>query len=467
MKLRPSTAHDVPVQKVSVFEIELAHAKLSASGAHRWLNCTASPWMESHFANVDTAYSEEGTRAHSVGSDCLLAGIGVTEWVKRKHQEILDTCWDREKEAITIIVAAGDLTDVDSMTLFAHAQERHDQADSIGFDDAIEEFELLYPQDMLDSVAEYLEYVEARTTEARERNDKPVILIERRVDFSRWVPEGFGHLDFGAVADYVCDVVDYKHGKGVRVEVTDNEQIMLYALGMYSMYRHLYRFREFNLTIFQPRIGNVQTWSITLDQLLRWAERRVQPVAKIVWHSLEANDLSGVEFDPSDPEMCQFCRAKVHCRARADARLEMAKYEKDVALMSDAEVMAILPEAEHLAKWAGDLKSWAATEAAKGKVMKGYKLVAGRANRKYVSERRIATILRLEGFKPEQFYKPAKLLGLTDMTALVKGKKKLDTLLGSLIMKPMGRPVLVPESDPRPVYKPAQDAAGQGFDADE
>lgn len=401
----------------NVHAIDLEHAKLSASGAHRWMHCTASAWMERHFPDTGTTYSEEGTRAHDVGSTCLENEWTVDEWVQ----------------------ANTELTP---------------------------ELDTLYPVEMLDHVQQYVNYVNERLDQVRDAGH--LYGIEQRVNFSRWVPEGFGTADFWCYLplELTAEVIDYKHGKGVMVHVEDHEQTMLYSLGVWeALQARGIKPKQFRITIHQPRIGNVRTWTISTEQLLRWADRVLQPAAAIVWSSLVDDSLDNVEFDPSDPEMCRFCKAKIHCRARADARLEMAKYQKDVAIMTDHEVEAVLTEADHLGKWAHDLKEWAHARAAKGERVKGWKLVAGRANRKYLSDRRVAALLRMEGFTAEQIYEPRKLLGLTKMTALVRGEKKLAALLGDLIVKPIGKPVLVPESDPREVYKPPQDAAGQGFDA--
>lgn len=412
----------------SVHEIDRAHAKLSASGAHRWMHCTASAWAETHYPDSTSSFAEEGTRAHAWASESLVAGIDAAEWYSRRLDEIANSAESQEAFVATR-----------------------------------EQFEADYPADMMEYVQGYIDFVHGRIAEAKGRNADAIVYIEQRVDFSPWVPEGFGTGDCVIVSDEVLDVTDLKYGKGVFVGVTENEQLMLYALGAWNMFRHLFDLKRVVLNLYQPRIGNIAQWEISVDQLLEWAESQVKPTAARVWYAMETGDLANVEFDPSDYEMCQFCRAKVHCRARRDRMIEMTKYEfAEPALLTDEEVIACLNEATHLQKWAGDLETWALTQATAGRKFAGKKLIEGRSNRKYTDEQTVRTILILEGYNAAQFTKQ-KLLGVTDMTALLKGKKKFEALLGAFITKPPGKPVLVDEDDPRPELDDKAKAA-HGFE---
>jgi hypothetical protein len=395
---------------VSVHEIQRAHAKLSASGAHRWMYCTASAWAESFYEDKSSSFSEEGTRAHAWAGESLEAGISAWEWYEYQ---------------LNLLHAAN-----------ATVEEFEKFADD-------------YPDDMQEYVQDYIDFVQGRIEEAKTRNPDAIVYIEQRVDFSPWVPEGFGTGDCVIISDEVLDVTDLKYGKGVFVGVTENEQLMLYALGAWNMFKHLFDLKRVVLNLYQPRIGNIAQWEISVAELLEWAESRVKPTAARVWHALETGDLSEVEFAP-EVERCQFCKAKVHCKARRDRMIAMTKYEfQEPALLTDAQVIECLAEAKHLQKWAADLETWALEQATGGKKFAGKKLVEGRANRKYTDEGAIRTILSLEGFEPAQYLK-SKLLGVTDMTALLKGKKKFDALLGDYVSKPRGTPVLVDEADPRP-----------------
>lgn len=451
-----------PKLKVSVHEIDREHAKLSASGAHRWLHCTSSAWAEMGFGDVGSEFSEEGTRAHGMASDCLAGGYDTTEWRARQEEAALLRFYRAELDTLELLKES--LGPAWGKMRFA-ADARYAGNESIGFEEWLDQFEEDYPAEMYEHVIDYIEYVHDRIAEARAINPDAIVLIEQRVDFSQWVPEGFGTADCIIMFDGIIWVIDYKHGKGVFVSVIDNEQTLLYGLGAWAMYHHLFEVKTIKLTIFQPRVNNISEWDVDVGQVIQWADQHVQPIANIVWHSMESGDLSAVEFDPSDVEMCRFCKAKVHCRARADWMLNlMAHYDKDAALMTDAEVAKVLPEAEHAVKWGNDLKSWAAAAAAKGKKVLGWKLVEGRANRKFTDTGAVVSILMMEGYPKEKMFKPPKLIGITDMTSLLKGKKNLEALIGEFIDKPRGKPVLVPESDPRPVFSESTKAADQGFE---
>jgi Protein of unknown function (DUF2800) len=394
------------------------------------MHCTASAWAESQYPDSTSIFAEEGTRAHAMASDCLEQDIDAAQWGLDKFMALEDLYGE-----LLSAIEPG-------------SPRERELADA--YEEAREKFEADYPAEMYEYVQGYIDFVHGRIDEAKQRNPDALVFIEQRVDFSPWVPEGFGTGDCVIVSDDVLDVTDLKYGKGVFVTVTENEQLMLYALGAWNMFRLLFSIKTIVLNLYQPRIGNIARYELSVAQLLEWADAHVKPVAAKVWHAMETGELDDVVFDPSDYEMCQFCRAKVHCRARRDRMLAMTIYEfREPELLTDDEVIACLDEATHLQKWAGDLQSWALTEAEHGHKFAGKKLVEGRSNRKFTDPEAVKTVLTLEGYQPMQFLK-TKLLGITDMTALLKGRKKFDTLLGPFVTKPRGKPVLVDEADPRP-----------------
>ena len=271
-----------------------------------------------------------------------------------------------------------------------------------------------------------------------------MIFIEQRLDFSRWVENGFGTGDCVIVADEVLHIIDYKHGVGVLVESEGNSQMMCYALGALDAFDDLYDIKRIEMTIFQPRRENVSTSTITKEELLKWADEILAPTAAL------ASEGKG-EFKAGDH--CQFCKVKASCRKRAEYNLELAKY--DFAMpdtLDELEIAAILPKIDQLIAWGNDVKDYALTKAQAGTHYDGFKLVEGRSIRKYTNESVVAETVQKAGYDPYE----KKLLGITAMSSLL-GKKKFEEMLGSYIYKPPGKPALVPESDKRPAMNTAAD----------
>ena len=283
-----------------------------------------------------------------------------------------------------------------------------------------------------------------RLTEAKTHCKDPQVLVEQRLDFSKWIPEGFGTGDCLIVADDVLHIIDFKYGLGVLVEAEDNPQMMCYALGALDIYDGIYDITSVKMTIFQPRRENVSTFTIKKEDLLKWADDFLKPTAELAFNG------EG-EFKAGDH--CTFCKAKATCRKRAEYNLELAKYDFEMpASLSETEIAAILPKIDDLTAWAADIKEYALQQALSGTEYPGFKVVEGRANRKYTDEEAVAFVVKDNGYDPYE----KKLLGITAMTSLL-GKKKFEELLGALITKPQGKPTLVPASDKRPALNTAKD----------
>ena len=358
------------------------HALLSASSAHRWLKCTPSPVLELQFEEQSSAFADEGTAAHALAEYKLRRYLG--QECERPESEYENEEMERCTE-------------------------------------------------------EYLEYAAELITQAKTISKDTIILIEQKLDFSCYVPEGFGTGDLIVISDNVLEICDFKYGKGIEVSSENNPQMKLYALGALNLFGSLYDIKAVRMHIFQPRLENISVYEISVDELTEWAETELKEKAGLAIKG-EGKFLPG--------EHCRFCKARHKCRARAESFLEMAKYDfKPPHLLSDDEVAELLEKAQLLSQWASDL--WAyATEAAinEGKEWKGYKLVEGRTNRKYVDEQKVAELLIKSGYS--DIYKQS-LLGISEMEKKL-GKKKLSELLGGLIVKPEGKPTLVPENDKRP-----------------
>lgn len=358
------------------------HAVLSASGSHRWLNCTPSARLELEFENTGSEAAREGTAAHAL-------------------------CEHKLKRAL-------------------HMRSRRPVSD--------------YDSDEMEECTDaYAEFVMEQYEAAKQVCKDPVVLIEQRLDFSCYVPDGFGTGDCLIISDDRLHIIDFKYGMGVLVEAEDNPQMKLYALGALAVYDALYDIREVSMTIFQPRRENVSTWTVSVEDLKAWAENELKPRAKMAYDG-EGEYLPG--------EWCTFCRAAVRCRARAEEKLKLAQTEfRMPPLLTDAEIEEILAVLPDMTKWANEIAAYALDAALNhGKEWNGFKVVEGRSVRKYRDEAAVAEAAKEAGYK--DIYRQS-LIPLTEMQRLM-GKDKFEEILGGLITKAPGRPTLVPKSDRRP-----------------
>lgn len=370
-----------------------AHAKLSASGSKKWLTCTPSARLEATFPNESSQYASEGSFGHAVFEHRLSGYLGRKQAVEAENQ----------------------LPDADKY----------------------------YSTELCDAVGEAFDRAVERIEYARSVCNDPVILLEQRLDYSPWVPEGFGTGDLVIIAHNYVEVLDLKMGSGVAVSAFDNSQFRLYALGAYNQFSHLYDIETVRGTVLQPRLNNYSSEELSADDLLAWAETYVMPRAKLAW-------AGEGDFTPGEHCSSGFCRARFTCVARADANFQIAQAEfafADPELLTDAQIAKILAKADAAIKWLGDVQSHALTQAAAGKTYEGFKLVEGRSNRKYKDHDAVAATLQANGV-PEEIIYERSLLGITAMEKAL-GKKKFAELLADQIDKPQGKPVLVAVSDKR------------------
>lgn len=364
------------------------HAVLSASSAKRWINCPPSARLCENYDDKSSDYAAEGTDAHALCEYKLKNALGI---------------------------------------------EATDPTENLTW----------YNEEMNECAEGYASYILELVEKAKQTCSDPVVLIEQRVDFSRWVPEGFGTADCIVIADGVMNVVDYKHGKGVEISAAENPQMMLYALGALEIFDGIYDIDEIYMTIYQPRKSNISVSVIEKDELLEWAQNGLIYRAKLAFEG---------KGDYHCGEWCRFCKAKAECRERAAVNLELARYEfQELALLNDDEIAEILGRIDELTAWASDIKEYALKQAINGKEWTGWKLVEGRSNRKYVNDNAVAKIVEDAGFDPYEH----KVLGITAMQKML-GKAKFNELLGDFIEKPQGKPTLVPENDKRPAINTAK-----------
>lgn len=300
-----------------------------------------------------------------------------------------------------------------------------------------------YDEEMERCSDDYASYVTETVAEIKKTCPDPVVMIEQHLDFSKYVQEGFGRGDCIIIADGTMHVIDFKYGVGVLVSAKENPQMMCYALGALELLDSLYDFDRISMTIFQPRRENVSTWVISKADLLLWATDTLAPIAKLAYEG---------KGEYKAGEHCLFCKAKANCRKRAEYNLELARYDfEKPAQLDETEIAAILDRIDQLVAWAEDVKEFALSEALRGVKYDGFKVVEGRSIRKYTDEAAVAEAVAAEGKDPYE----KKLRGITDMTALL-GKSEFERILGSLVCKPSGKPVLVKASDKRPEYNTAK-----------
>ena len=292
--------------------------------------------------------------------------------------------------------------------------------------------------EMEDCTDGYVAFVQEQMAGIKE----PLVCVEQRLDLRGFVPEAFGTADCLIVGDGILHIIDFKYGLGVLVEAERNPQMMLYALGALSMFGSIYDVAEVRMSIYQPRREHVSTWSISADELFAWAENELKPKAQLAFDG-KGEYAAGV--------WCQFCRASPRCRARAEAQLCVAQEEFRLPpLLNDDEVAELLPKLPELVKWANTVSAYALEVAVnQGKSWRGFKLVAGRSVRKYADEEKVAEAAQAAGYKDIFDH---KLITLMKMERLM-GKQTFNEVLGGLIVKPQGKPTLVPESDKRPAIE--------------
>lgn len=364
------------------------HAVLSASSSERWLNCPPSARLCEAYEDKGSDYAAEGTDAHAL-------------------------CEFRLKQAL-----------------------------GIPADDPIENL-TWYNEEMEDCAAGYAAYVSELLETAKQTCADPVVMIEQRVDFSRWVKEGFGTADCIIIADGVLNICDYKNGQGCLVLAERNPQMMLYALGALEIFDGIYDIDTVRMTIYQPRKSNISVYEMDKADLYEWANSELTQKAQLAYEG---------QGSFSCGEWCRFCKAKAECRERAEANLALARYEfQTPALLADEEVADILGKVDALTAWASDVKEYALQQAISGTAFPGWKLVEGRSNRRYTSEAAVAAAVEGAGFDPYE----RKVLGITAMQKLL-GKSRFEELLAPYIEKPQGKPTLVRSSDKRPEWNTAK-----------
>ena len=358
-----------------------AHAILSASASHRWLKCSPSARGALKFPDKSSPYAEEGTQAHALAEKTL------KEFREGGNPEVVS-------------------------------------------DDA----------EMKEAIQSYVDTVVEKFTEARRASPDAKLLIEQHLDFSKYVPEGFGTGDCLIISDRILEVCDLKYGKGVEVSAQGNSQMRLYALGAIEAQEMFWGFDKVRMTIIQPRIGNVSSEEMSVEDLKAWGAIAHQ-------RALLAFEGKG---KPVAGDHCRFCRCRTVCRTYADYMTAPLKeaFKMPQELQPD-EISEIVLKAKKIKNWLEDIETYALMQAMDGRKLPGLKLVAGRSVRKIINPDLAAGKLLEAGYKPEEIYKPQSLQTMTELKKLC-GAKKLEALLGGNMETTKRSPALVPESDKRP-----------------
>lgn len=377
------------------------HALLSASGASRWLKCPPSARLEDELPDTTSEFAREGTVAHE-----------VCEILLRKHLGL-----------IAKATATKNLNKLKKDNLFS--------------------------DEMIDHANDYIDYITEKI-----KSDDAAVLVEEQLDFSQYVPEGFGTGDCIIIQDGTLTIIDFKYGKGVSVSAEDNPQMMLYALGAVEMFGFIYEFDKVEMCIFQPRINNISEAVKTVEELIRWGNGVIVPAAKLAFEGKG-------QFCAGDH--CRFCKLRNKCKYLADYCMETARAEfedldgkLDKTLLGPEDIAMIIGRMKAVQNWLKDVESYAINGILDGSLdVPGYKVVEGRSNRAYKDQDKVAVALMTNGY-PESILFEKKLLTITAMEKAV-GKKNFNTLLADLIEKPKGKPTIVPLSDKRSPYTVADE----------
>lgn len=367
------------------------HALLSASSSRRWLNCTPSAVLESHEPDTSSPFAEEGTRAHA------LAEKKLKSWIRSNRKT-------------------------------------HFKADD---------------GEMAEATDGYRDYVIEVYNSEKKKTPDAELLIEQKLDFSKWVSSGFGTGDAVIIGDDTLHIIDFKYGKGVKVSAEDNSQMLLYAAGALDAFGTLYDFDKITTHIYQPRIGNVSESTITVSALEEWLDTTVKPKADLA---------SKGDGDPRPGDWCRFCKVRAKCKARVDFDIEAVKssgFDTDPNLLDKEDIESILPMLDELQSWIKDLSQYALDQALQGVHYKGFKVVEGRSNRKVVDDKGLIDALHKMGYEDDVIMTKPKLQTITALEKAV-GKKMFTGIAMPYIDKPKGKPTLVPESDKRPEYSSAE-----------
>ena len=373
------------------------HSRLfPPSAANRWLNCPGSVLATKDLPDTTSPYAEEGTLAHELAEIKVkleFGQIGTYEYGKRHEKISAHRLYQKEMEEHT---------------------DRY-----------------------LDQIREYINALS---------DPDPMVMVEQRVDMTKWAEGSFGTADCLIAFDGGLAVFDFKYGKGVPVDAARNPQLMMYGLGAYNLVRYLYRVDFVDLNIVQPRLGRYSMYHVDIGELLEWGDA--------VEHKAKAA-LSGAA-DTYAGDWCRFCKLKAACRTRAESAIEAVEDFREIAASVDQldliTLGGLLDKGKELDAWVRDAEEYALAQALQGEKIGGHKLVAGRGKRTWSDEDSALKALIAAGIEKSDLYKtePYTLAQIEKKL----GKKAFGDTVGDFVVKAPGKPTLVKDTDPRPEWKP-------------
>lgn len=374
-----------------------AHALLSASGASRWLNCTPSARLEEMYGERATSkFADEGTLAHEIAE--LILTQGTSNALSPKDYE-------------------SRLNELKSKSLF--------------------------DPEMLQVLPTYTDYCMSQYEQAVSKSFQNAISIEEKLDMTDYVPDGFGTADCIILEDKTLEIIDLKYGKGIKVSAENNSQLMLYGLAAYNKWQWLYDINEVRLTIIQPRLDNISSWVISVEDLLVWANEVLKPKAKLAYNG---------EGEQTPGEWCRFCSIRNRCGKLAEQQMELVKKEFiDASILQDEEIADIVQKGPDFIEWVNSIMEYALKQSVEnGKQWPGMKLVEGRSQRKWIDEVDVLSKFAVRFPEiPQSELITSKLKPITAVEKLV-GKKRFESEMSDCVIKPNGKPTLVPMDDKRP-----------------
>ena len=400
-----------------------SHAILAPSGSSRWMRCTPSARLEALVPEKDTIFTREGTIAHAMAEALLLGALGAQKDL-REYDDEKRLEWPEKREHL-IEMGGNALT------------QCFNRCEGEGLD----------PEEMLAIVSEhYARLVWEDYLDALYRDPEAVLLVEARLKLDEFIPEGFGSSDAVIIYGRTLCVYDLKYGKGVKVSAVGNTQMRCYALGAFLGPCELYDITEVSMVIIQPRLQWVSNDIITSEALVDWAIDELRPAAVAAYQG------EG-EFNPG--EHCRFCKVAPRCRALA-MKASALKIDQDHDLMDNDDIAETLRALPAIKSWIASLETYALEQALAGTPVPGFKVVEGRSLRQIPDQKTAIEALQKAGLSEDSYLRPRELKTISDLEKLLT-KKGFNSILGSYVVKPQGKPTLVEDSDPRPAMNSAKD----------